>query len=68
MDASDKSVNITDYEQIDGGFEFKLIRFLGKQLNFTPIVVNGNLSFGNYINGSWTGIVGMANRSVIHMD
>ena len=45
------------------GYDLYLIQTLAAIFNFTYDVVNGNLTWGSYVNGSWNGIVGLVNRS-----
>ena len=41
-----------------GGIEVELLKELKKYFKFQYDVLNCNENWGNYINGTWTGVIG----------
>jgi len=56
--------NPSDFNKLNSGRDYYLVKFLANHYNYTYEVVNGHFQYGNVVNGSIDGVCGMAHRSV----
>lgn len=53
------------YDTVNSGVDYYMLQFMRNYFNFTYDVIDGHLEFGTKLdNGSFSGVVGMTNRSV----